>query len=43
MNNLVTILRYGSLPFPVQELSSDSQVSATLGAEFLQQSLLAGG
>ena len=40
MNNLVTILRYGSLPFPVQELSND-QVSATLGSEFLRQSLLA--
>jgi preprotein translocase subunit SecD len=42
MNNLVTVLRYGSLPFPVQELSND-QVSATLGAQFLHQSLLAAG
>jgi len=40
MNNLVTILRYGSLPFPVQELTND-QISATLGSEFLRQSLLA--
>ena len=40
MNNLVTILRYGSLPFPVQELSNE-QVSATLGSEFLRQSLIA--
>jgi preprotein translocase subunit SecD len=40
MNNLVTILRYGSLPFPVQELSNE-QVSATLGEEFLRQSLFA--
>src|SRR5205823_5712219 len=40
MNNLVTILRYGSLPFPVQEVSND-QVSATLGSEFLRQTLFA--
>ena len=40
MNNLVTILRYGSLPFPVTQISND-QVPATLGAEFLQQTLLA--
>jgi preprotein translocase subunit SecD len=40
MNDLVTILRYGSLPFPVQEVSSD-QVSATLGTDFLHQTLLA--
>jgi preprotein translocase subunit SecD len=40
VNNLVTILRFGSLPFPVEELSND-QVSATLGQEFLRQSLLA--
>ncbi len=42
MNNLVTVLRYGSLPFPVQEISNQ-QVSATLGAQFLHQSLLAAG
>jgi preprotein translocase subunit SecD len=40
VNNLVTILRYGSLPFPIKEISND-QVPATLGAQFLQQTLLA--
>jgi preprotein translocase subunit SecD len=40
-NNLVTVLKYGSLPFPLNELSSD-QISATLGSQFLDQSLLAG-
>jgi preprotein translocase subunit SecD len=40
-NNLVTVLKYGSLPFPITELSSD-QISATLGSQFLDQSLLAG-
>ncbi len=40
-NNLVTVLKYGSLPFPIKELSSD-QISATLGSQFLDQSLLAG-
>ena len=39
--NLVTILKFGSLPFPIQELSSE-QISATLGEQFLNQSLLAG-
>ena len=39
--NLVTILKFGSLPFPVKEVSSE-QISATLGAQFLDQSLLAG-
>jgi protein-export membrane protein SecD len=39
--NLVTILKFGSLPFPIQELSSE-QISATLGSQFLAQSLLAG-
>ena len=39
--NLVTVLKFGSLPFPVQELSSE-QISATLGSQFLAQSLLAG-
>jgi preprotein translocase subunit SecD len=38
---LVTVLKYGSLPFPIKELSSD-QISATLGSQFLDQSLLAG-
>jgi len=39
--NLVTVLKFGSLPFPIQELSSE-QISATLGSQFLNQSLLAG-
>jgi preprotein translocase subunit SecD len=40
-NNLVTILKFGSLPFPIAEVSAE-QISATLGAQFLDQSLLAG-
>jgi preprotein translocase subunit SecD len=40
-NNLVTVLKFGSLPFPIKELSSE-QISATLGEQFLNQSLLAG-
>jgi preprotein translocase subunit SecD len=40
MNNLVTILRYGSLPFPVQPVSNEL-TSATLGAEFLHQTVVA--
>ncbi|HET8786303.1 MAG TPA: protein translocase subunit SecD [Candidatus Limnocylindrales bacterium] len=40
-NSLVTILKFGSLPFPIQELSSE-QISATLGEQFLNQSLIAG-
>jgi preprotein translocase subunit SecD len=40
-NELVTILKFGSLPFPIQELSSE-QISATLGEQFLNQSLIAG-
>jgi preprotein translocase subunit SecD len=39
-NNLITVLRYGSLPFPVKELSNE-QISATLGDAFLKQSLVA--
>jgi preprotein translocase subunit SecD len=39
--DLVTVLKYGSLPFPIVELSNDN-ISATLGSEFLRQSLLAG-
>ena len=41
MNDLVTVLRYGSLPFPIQAVQ-DTQISATLGKEFLQASLIAG-
>jgi preprotein translocase subunit SecD len=39
---LATILSYGALPYPLQELSS-TDVPATLGASFLNQTLLAGG
>jgi preprotein translocase subunit SecD len=39
--NLVTILQFGQLPFPIQELANTS-VSPTLGEAFLHQSLLAG-
>ena len=38
---LVTVLQFGSLPFPIKELSNN-QISATLGTQFLNQSLLAG-
>ena len=38
---LVTVLQFGSLPFPIQELSNVT-ISATLGEEFLSKSLLAG-
>ncbi|MBI2776761.1 MAG: protein translocase subunit SecD [Chloroflexi bacterium] len=39
---LVNVLRFGALPFPVEELSSDT-IDPTLGQEFLQRSILAGG
>jgi protein-export membrane protein SecD len=39
---LVNVLRFGSLPFPVEELSSDT-IAPTLGQEFLNRSLFAGG
>jgi preprotein translocase subunit SecD len=39
--NLVTILQYGALPYPMQMVSSEA-VSPTLGEAFLRQSLLAG-
>jgi len=38
---LVNVLRFGSLPFPVEELASDT-IAPTLGQEFLKSSLLAG-
>ncbi len=38
--NLVTVLRYGSLPFPIQEVSIE-QIAPTLGEQFLRQSILA--
>jgi preprotein translocase subunit SecD len=40
MNELVTVLRYGSLPFKIQPVQ-DTQISATLGKEFLKSSLIA--
>jgi preprotein translocase subunit SecD len=39
--NLVTVLEFGSLPFPIRELANTS-VDPTLGAAFLHQSLFAG-
>ncbi len=39
--NLVNILQYGALPFPLQPLSNET-VSPTLGDAFLRQSLVAG-
>ncbi len=41
MNNLVAILRYGALPFPIKEIQAQT-ISATLGLDFLRQALLAG-
>jgi protein-export membrane protein SecD len=38
---LVTVLQFGSLPFPIEELSNVT-ISATLGEQFLNQSLRAG-
>ena len=40
--NLVTVLQFGSLPFPLVELSN-VEISATLGQEFVNRSVLAGG
>ena len=39
--DLVNVLRFGSLPFPVEELASDT-IDPSLGQEFLDSSLLAG-
>ncbi len=41
MNTLVNTLRYGALPFPLEQISNQD-VSATLGADFLRRSLIAG-
>jgi preprotein translocase subunit SecD len=41
-DELVNVLRFGSLPFPVEELASDT-IDPSLGREFLDSSLLAGG
>ncbi len=41
VNNLVTVLSYGSLPVAIEEVSF-STISPTLGLDFLQQSVLAG-
>jgi preprotein translocase subunit SecD len=38
---LATILQYGALPFPVEEVASDN-IPASLGAAFLHQTLFAG-
>jgi preprotein translocase subunit SecD len=40
-NSLVTILKFGSLPFPIAEVGV-TDVKATLGAAFLVQALFAG-
>jgi len=42
VTNLVTVLRFGALPLEIEEVSF-SQISATLGLDFLRQSVLAGG
>jgi protein-export membrane protein SecD len=39
--NLVTVLQFGSLPFPLAEASTSS-IGATLGLDFLRKSILAG-
>src|SRR3954452_17638830 len=41
VSSLVAVLKYGSLPLDVQEVQI-SQISASLGLNFLQQSLFAG-
>jgi preprotein translocase subunit SecD len=41
MNNLVTVLKFGALPLQLREVSF-STISATLGADFLRQSIVAG-
>ncbi|HLB44801.1 MAG TPA: protein translocase subunit SecD [Candidatus Limnocylindrales bacterium] len=41
VNRLVTVLQYGALPNAIEEVSF-SKISATLGLDFLQQSILAG-
>lgn len=41
MKELVTILQYGSLPFPIQAVQAE-EINATLGEQFLRSSLLAG-
>ncbi|MFM8997115.1 MAG: SecD/SecF family protein translocase subunit, partial [Candidatus Limnocylindrus sp.] len=40
-NSLVTILKFGSLPFPIAEIGV-TDVKATLGAAFLGQAIFAG-
>jgi preprotein translocase subunit SecD len=41
MNALVTVLRFGSLPLEIREVGFSS-ISATLGLDFLSQTILAG-
>ena len=38
----MTVLRYGSLPFPIKVVQ-DQVINPTLGSEFLRQALVAGG
>jgi preprotein translocase subunit SecD len=40
-NNLVTVLKFGSLPLEIREVGFSS-ISATLGLDFLNQTILAG-
>ncbi len=40
-NDLLTVLKYGSLPYPIQEVSV-ATIAPTLGEGFLPQSLVAG-
>jgi protein-export membrane protein SecD len=42
VNRVVTVLRYGSLPFPIKVVQ-DQVINPTLGSEFLRQALVAGG
>ncbi len=41
VNNLVTVLKYGSLPFQITQVQGTT-ISATLGESFLSQSMLGG-
>jgi preprotein translocase subunit SecD len=41
MNRLVTVLKFGALPLQLREVSF-TQISATLGADFLRDSIVAG-
>ncbi len=41
MNTLVNTLRYGALPYPLQQISNQD-VSASLGSDFFKRSVIAG-